>query len=260
VKSFFLGMITLFTCITFYGASQDAETIQLTDLLGSMSWSHWLGTDNLGRDVYARISSAILFVTLPVWGIVLLGSSLGVCAAALLISIRSRLLNMLIHCSCFGVRLIHFFPVAILAIVVMSLSERINFMVLCSVMFASFFAQSFVWTEDQFRRDQNLMYWQAHEGMGGGLFKRIWQYGICQHWQQGLLNLMRFQLAAAVVVEISLSYLGLGVLEPSPSFGNILASHFEIGMRGEYHLLSVILISIMMVYFIPTLILRLTKT
>ena len=253
-------MITLFTCITFYGASQDGETIHLADMLGSVSWSHWLGTDNLGRDVYARISSAILFVTLPIWAGVFLGSSLGVCAAALLISVRSRLLNIWIRCSCAGVRLIHLFPVAILAIVVMTISERINFMVLCSVLFTSFFAQSFVWTENQFRRDKNLMYWQAHESMGGGLFRRIWQYGIFQHWKQGLLNLMRFQLAAAVVVEISLSYLGLGVLEPSPSFGNILASHFEIGMRGEYHLLSVILISIILVYFIPTVVLRLTKT
>ena len=55
-----------------------------------------------------------------------------------------------------------------------------------------------------------------------------------------MLLILIFHMKMAVVIEASLSYLGFGVQEPQASFGNMLASHFELYLRGQWQIMLLI--------------------
>jgi len=65
-------------------------------------------------------------------------------------------------------------------------------------------------------------------------------HGILPHWLPDTLGNLAFYLKVAITVDASLGYLGFGVQEPHPSFGNMLASHFDSYMRGSWFVLVVI--------------------
>jgi len=54
------------------------------------------------------------------------------------------------------------------------------------------------------------------------------------------MAVLGFQLRVAVAAEASLSFLGFGIQEPQPSFGNMLSSHFDLYLKGHWSVLLVI--------------------
>jgi ABC-type dipeptide/oligopeptide/nickel transport system permease subunit len=112
---------------------------------------------------------------------------------------------------------------------------------------------------DLARRDRQLGWWKAHESMGGSWGARLWRYGIGGIWRGAIAELFVFHLKVALAVETALSYLQFGVQEPDPSFGNILASHFEMALHGQWRVLLTVLAGLLLVASLPASLVALLK-
>jgi ABC-type dipeptide/oligopeptide/nickel transport system permease subunit len=117
-------------------------------------------------------------------------------------------------------------------------------------------ALAYLRLRDLARRDAALAYWEAHRAAGGSLADRVLRYGIAGAWRAPLLALLGFLLRVAVAVEAALSYLGFGVVEPQASFGNILAAHFELYLRGEWRVLAVVAAALALAAAFPSALLE----
>ena len=193
-----------------------------------------LGTDHLGRDVLSRLSEAN-FHSLPIiWGLISLALLLGWILAAIscaradskswsskLWSGIERLFTMLSALPVF------------LSVFIMAWSlDLLGTLAVGLCLGVSTFLGAFQQLKGHFLEDQYLAYWQAHEALGGNRWQRIWSYGICQAWRNKMLAYWAHCLTLAVVVEVSLSYLGFGVQEPEPSIGNMMAAHLSDYIHG----------------------------
>lgn len=123
------------------------------------------------------------------------------------------------------------FGVAVFCVAVFSEMVSLLGVVLVGAVFLG--AQASLRIRELYGQSCKLGYWIAHESLGGSLRERMLRYGISGEWRDELLAALAFNLKVIVVIEAGLSYLGFGVPEPRPSFGNILASHFDLLFKGN---------------------------
>ena len=121
---------------------------------------------------------------------------------------------------------------------------------------ALFMVRTCLYVRDLYRQDRWLEYWQARAAMGGRLVPTLVEYGIRRSWAPHLGETLGFHLRAAVAIEASLSYLGFGIQEPGASFGNMLASHFDSYLKGEWWPLLVICAGLTISFLTPPACLR----
>jgi ABC-type dipeptide/oligopeptide/nickel transport system permease subunit len=69
-----------------------------------------------------------------------------------------------------------------------------------------------------------------------------------------------FHLRTAVAIEASLSYLGFGIQEPSPSFGNMLAAHFDLYLKGQWYVLGILVLWLGVTAAFPQAVLTLSQS
>lgn len=228
------------------------NSINLSSMLSEPSFSHLLGTDNLGRDLLIRISDTIHSAVVPLWSGVAVGSFLGLLLSLLLIFLSQfSLLKFLDKFSIFLASIISSVPIGIACFVAAVLLEEADLYSILIPLAILFSLQTLFIVNSLFHRDQHLGYWTSHRALGGSLVQRVVKYGLLRSWKPELLQLFSFQLTAAIVIEASLSYLGFGIQEPSPSFGNILSSHFDLYLKGEWFILVIICISLFIVTAAP---------
>lgn len=209
----------------------------LSQINQGLSWSHPFGLDNLGRDLLARIATALRTVVLPLWGGVVIGAASGSILGWLANLCPMQRLGILLDL-CMSV--ICALPVGIVAFSWAAYREQTGLFTVIVSLVPLTGALFYLRIRDLMRRDENLSYWQAHIATGGSLADRLWRYGIGDAWRDSLLQLLGFLLRVAVAVEAALSYLGFGVAEPQASLGNILAAHFERYLRGDWRVLAIV--------------------
>lgn len=232
-------VVTAFLLLAFFPWS--AFLSSKVSIMHQLEWpsaAHWLGTDNLGRDLLIRLSDAVTFAVLPLWlGIITL-SIVGTAVAILFLSSVSKnsRLQTLTDIVLSGAASI---PVAMFAFLFAVVFESSHlWMVILSVGFI-LSIHSFLFIRGLYLKSEKLGYWQAHAATGGRRRSRIVRYGVFSHWKHDILGNMTFYLKVGITVEAGLSYLGFGVQEPHPSFGNILASHFDSYLRGNWFVLAI---------------------
>lgn len=177
---------------------------------------HLLGTDNLGRDVLSRVifgsRSALIVGIVAVAIAVLLGSLVGL-VAALAGDITDNLLMLLMDS-------LLSFPTILLAITVVSFLGYglIQVMIAIGVIFSPVFAR-LVRAETLVIKTEG--YVEASRSLGSPIIKIVFK-----HILPNLLGKVVVQcsitFALTVVIEASLSYLGLGTQPPDPSWGLML--------------------------------------
>jgi len=214
-----LALVSIFLFAAIFGPLLAPHSMTDTDLsLANLppNGSYWLGTDALGRDVLSRLlgsagvaAQAMLIVVL-IGGI--LGAGLGLVAGGLggvIDLVVSRVTEIL-----------QGFPTILLAIVVVALltPSLTNSMIAVGLAAVPDFARIARSVAIQLR-DREFI--QAARGLGAGEL-RILATETLPNMVGPLIIIASFDGAQAIMWEAALSFLGLGVQPPAPSFGSML--------------------------------------
>jgi peptide/nickel transport system permease protein len=179
--------------------------------------SHWLGTDNLGRDIYSRIVYGARVSLMVGLGATLLGAALGA-----VIGLFSGYLGGWIDL--FAQRLMEILqglPLLILALVMSAaLKPSIgNVIVAISVPIVPM-AERVI--RGSVLAIRELAYIEGARALGVGHFTIAMRH-ILPNAIGPFIVLTTAQFGSAILVEAALSFLGLGVPEPWPSWGRMLS-------------------------------------
>lgn len=201
-------------------APEDPGVPVLGDVLASPSWTHFFGTDELGRDVYGRIIHGSRI-------------SLGVAALAVAISMGVGVPLGLAAGYFEGVPgsvimrvmdSIQAFPAVLLAIAIAStLGPGItNAMIAIGFVGIPGFARL---SRGEVLRIKSVEYVVAARSMGAGHLRILVRH-ILPNGTAPLIVAATTSAAAAILTEAALSFVGLGATPPQPSWGSMLQAGY----------------------------------
>ncbi len=194
------------------------DTIDAYRVLTPPSMSHWMGTDELGRDVLtrvlygARISLKVGFVAVGI--AMLIGTAVGLIAGFYGRWIDSVLMRFVDIMLCF--------PTFFLILAVIALLEpSIGYIMLVIGITGWMGVARLVRAEVLSIKERD--YIMAARAMGASDLRIICRH-ILPNAAAPILVTAALGVAGAILTESALSFLGIGVLPPTPSWGNILTS------------------------------------
>lgn len=180
------------------------------------SAEHWLGTDELGRDVFARILAGGR-VSLAVGLIsMLVGLTIGSLAGAAAGYYGGWVENVVM-------RLVDVFmaiPAFFLILVIVTSFGNHPLMIILTVGF-SFWSQMARPVYAEFKKFRNAEFVEASQALGGGSLRIMSRHIFPQVMPQAIV-LATLGVGWAILSEAGLSYLGLGIQPPLSSWGNML--------------------------------------
>lgn len=198
-------------------ARQDPIAIDLVHLLEKPSGDHWLGTDIQGRDVWSRLvygARVSLTVGLISQGIaLLLGVSLG-----LLAGFYGRWVDELV------MRLADVtlaFPTLLLLIAMVAALEPSMGVVYATIGIVGWAGMARL-VRGQVLVVRQLEYIQAIRALGAGDVRIMLQH-VLPNVIAPVVIAATLGVAGAIMAEAALSFLGLGVPPPAPSWGSMIA-------------------------------------
>ncbi len=197
-------------------APWDLSRPDVKKILAPPSRSHWLGTDQLGRDVLSRmlygsrVSLAVGFVSVGIATVVgvMLGSLAGYAGGAI-DAATMRLVDLMLVFPRF------FLLLAVLAFLkpsiwtIMAVIGLTGWMGVARLVRAEFLSL----------KEREFVIWSRAVGASG--FRTVWRH-ILPNAMAPVLVAMTLGIPAAILTESGLSFLGLGVQPPWPTWGNIL--------------------------------------
>jgi peptide/nickel transport system permease protein len=198
----------------------DPTTQDIPRRLEGPSRDYWLGTDDLGRDLLARIvygARIALRVAAPAVVLaMLLGLTLGLVAGYL----GGRTDNAVIVIT----DTLQAFPAVVLALAILALlgGSLNNVVIVIAIAFAPGYARVVRASVFAIKED---VFIQAERALGAST-GRIVSRHILPNVIAPMLILMAIDLPVAVTIEAGLSFLGVGVPPPIPSWGVILSDGF----------------------------------
>lgn len=202
----------------------------VTDPLEVPGPGHWLGTDEVGRDVAARmiygtgISMRVGFISMGIAALIgLIAGSIAGYAGGWVDIIISRLIEIVM---CFPT---FFLILAVLAF----LPPRIeNIMIVIGLTQWTGIAR---YTRGEFIKLREQDYAAAARVVGCGPARIIFRHLLPNSLAPVMVS-VTFGIAVAILVEAGLSWLGFGVQPPQPSWGNILRSGYD-NLLTESHMI-----------------------
>lgn len=190
----------------------------LDDTLLPPGKEHWMGTDDLGRDVCTRMlhgAGISLKVGLVAVGIALfIGVVVGALAGfygGVMDVVLSRVIEVVI---CFP------FLFLILTVIVFLPPSIYNIMIVIGITRWTSIAR---YTRGEFIRIKGQEFTEAARALGVTDKKIIFKH-ILPNSLAPVLVAATFGIANAILIEAALSFLGLGIQPPTPSWGDILAT------------------------------------
>jgi len=186
------------------------------NLLSGPSAEHWLGTDDLGRDIYTRMlygSRISLQAALISVGLAFsLGVPIGIVSGYYRGAVDAIVMRV--------VDALQAFPSLILALALAAAlgGGFFNAMVAVGIGFTSSFVRL---ARGQAMTIRNLDYVMAARSIGAGHLRIMWRY-ILPNSLAPLVIQATFAMGTAIIAEAGLSYLGLGAKPEDPSWGSML--------------------------------------
>lgn len=219
-----LAVLGMMFCAVFAEnvAAYDPEAIDFASMLTAPSAVHWLGTDAFGRDILSRLiygaRTALAIGFLSSFIGCTIGGAIGLTSAyfgGMVDLIVQRLIDMLLS-----------FPIIVLALVVVALAGR--FMVAgVDINLILAIAVPIVPRAGRVVRAaalsvREMPYVDAARAAGYSDMRIIARH-MAPNVMAPYLILFTAYVAQAILLEASLSFLGLGVAEPKPAWGLMLS-------------------------------------
>lgn len=211
-----VSLLLLAALLSLVWTPHPAADIEVARKLLGPSWSHWLGTDSLGRDIVSQLivgSQNSIAVGVIAVGIGMgFGVSLGLLAAAR----RGWVEELVMRMADFTFA----FPSLITAIMLTAIygGGLVNSIVAIGIFNIPVFARisraaaNGVWTRD---------YVTASRACGRNAWQITFAH-VLPNIASGLIVQATIQFANAILAEAALSFIGLGTQPPQPSWGRML--------------------------------------
>ena len=197
-------------------APWDPSRPDVRKILDPPSTRHWLGTDQLGRDVLsrmlygARVSLAVGFVSVGIAALigVMLGSVAGYAGGSVDATVM-RLVDLMLV-----------FPRLFLLLAVLAFLRPSIWTIMVVIGLTGWMGVArLVRAEFLSLKEREFVLWSQSVGATG--FRVVWRH-ILPNAMAPVLVAMTLGIPAAILTESGLSFLGLGVRPPTPTWGNIL--------------------------------------
>ncbi|MEJ2183239.1 MAG: ABC transporter permease [Nitrospirota bacterium] len=195
----------------------DPKTIDIENVLSPPSAAHPLGTDDLGRDVLSRMiwgSRVSLSVGFVAVGIAM---TIGIFVGALAgyfggktDAVLMRLVDVMLT-----------FPTFFLILAVIAVVPEPNIYIIMAVIGVTGWMDVARLVRAEFLTLKERDFVVAADAMGAGSLRIIFRH-VLPNALSPVFVAATFGVAGAILVEAGLSFLGLGVQPPDPSWGNIL--------------------------------------
>ncbi len=177
---------------------------------------HWMGTDLLGRDLLSRLivgAQTSLIIGVIANGLsALVGTLIGVLAGyfgGFIATVLMRFTDLMMA-----------FPALLLAIVLSAVFEPSLWIVAMVIAMVNWVQMSrVVYTETRSLVKNDFI--QAQISMGSGTWRVLFKH-VLPHLLSSIVVFSTLGISTTVLLEATLSYLGVGVQPPTPSWGNII--------------------------------------
>lgn len=211
------GMLCLLILIGFVYTPYDPEAMDETQKLAGMSFSHIMGCDNFGRDIFSRMIRGSGTTLLVAAGTVFIGTAIGTVIGALTGYYGGWLDEVLMRIN----DAVFAFPSILLALVFISLlgPGTLNVIISLGIAFIPSFARI---VRSEFLRCKNMDYVKQAKLIGAGNL-RIMFVHILPNTVPVLFSTIMIGFNNAVLAEAGMSYLGVGVQPPDASLGRMLS-------------------------------------
>lgn len=212
-----VGIMFAFILIGKIASPYDPNAIDASLKFAPMSWKHWFGCDNFGRDILSRVMEGTYATFKVSLGTVLIGTFFGIIVGALTGYFGGVIDEILMRVN----DAIFAFPSILLALLFISLlgSGTYQVMVALGIAFIPSFARI---VRAEFLKARNMDYVKQAKLLGAGSL-RIMFIHILPNTFTVLLSSIMIGFNNAVLAEASMSFLGIGVQPPDPSLGRMLS-------------------------------------
>lgn len=214
---FLIGVITGLAIISLFYTPHDVDAMNTIDRLKAPGLVYFFGTDNMGRDIFSRSmvgARFTLFVAVStVAGSTLIGTVLGLVSGytgGICDEIIMRIIDAVTS-----------FPGILIALIVVTVTDHGKFTIipaLC-IMFVPSFTRIVRGGTLQYKESEFVKNIKVFGGSGF----RILFIHILPNIIPALLSSVVIGLSNAILAESSMSYLGLGIQPPTPSWGRMLS-------------------------------------
>ncbi len=217
VPAMFLLLVLLSAVFADFVAPYDPAQQDLANLLEGPSWEHIMGTDSLGRDVFSRMlyggRISLLVGVVSVVVAMFIGVLLGIASAM----IGGRLGDAIMRLTDLSLTL----PGILIALAVAATvgPSLINVILIISLLYWAQFARM---ARGEALSIRERDYVQAAYAIGCSPL-RILRLHIFPNLVNTMIVLATLEVAAAILLESTLSFLGVGVPPPTPTWGIMIA-------------------------------------
>jgi len=210
------GVLVLTAAVSLVWTPYPVDAIAIAERLQGPSAAHWLGTDQLGRDIAARLMvGARNSITVGVVAVGL-GLAFGVLLGALAAARGGWLDEVIMR----GADMVFAFPAIISALLITALlgPGAVNAIIAIGIFNVPVFARV---TRGAARQVWGFEYARAGLAIGKGPWA-VTRDHVLPNVASVLIVQATIQFAVAILAEAALAYLGLGTQPPAPSWGRML--------------------------------------
>lgn len=194
----------------------DPRIMTVTDRLKAPSGSHWMGTDNFGRDIFSRILHGARLSLQVGLAVMLLTTAAGI-VFGMVSGYFRRLDNAIMRV----MDAMMAFPAILLAIAIMAVlgPKTVNVVIALSIVYAP---RTVRIVRASVLAIKELDYIEAVRAQAAGHLRILFRH-VLPNALSPLVVQATFTFAYAVLAEASLSFVGAGTPPTTPSWGNILS-------------------------------------